>query len=572
MDACVRSQLYDEALQIAAFANTLQRRHPKQQQQNHQPQPQQQLTAVHTVIAQIRNRQADLRRHLLQRLRRAVTVPECLETVTAVRRLNQIDLEERGGAAVGNLERTHAAMEYQLQIDFLEARDVWVDDGRSSAAGSNNNTTASSGMGGAGGSSSRPSLVQQQSGGGDEALLDAIERYRTRMFEVATQFNAIFRASSSSSSIAAVTAAATSAAAGDASATTTGGFAITASATTTLLSLWMARRVQRFTRLLQEQLVLQQQSASSLDAATLRDCLEASVFFATSLGRLGADFTPQLSNAIFEPVLVQIVTRHWKDGLAQLRETLTVCRDAGVAGPLTAADPEEEQQDNEQQQQQEQQPPQEGENLPPLDQPQPAPKKLLALPPLARLVNAVLLGLNELRRCLLPTVFSRLRRCLEDEILTGARQLLLTNERTVLVPGLRGEAAHLRSAAAALRDAFQHLAEPYLRGSLEAALGHREGAARHHRAVYDHLRQVADEKRRRRAELDASSPPAAEEEGAEGEKKEESKEEGIGTEGCAEEKAEGEEVESETVEGPGGEEQSPEEEAVPDSDAASKDD
>ena len=50
---------------------------------------------------------------------------------SAVRRLNQIDLEER--SAVQNLERAHSAMEYQLQIEFLEARDVWVDDTRKSA-------------------------------------------------------------------------------------------------------------------------------------------------------------------------------------------------------------------------------------------------------------------------------------------------------------------------------------------------------------------------------------------------------------------------------------------------------
>ena len=456
MDACVRSALYEEALQIAAFANTLQRRHPDSKQQQQQQQPS--LTAVHAVIAQIRSRQVDLRWHLLQRLRHSVTMPECLETVTSVRRLHQIELEER--TAAPGLERAHAALEYQLQIDFLEARDVWVEQ---PTAASEPTAAAADGSG-------RPTssrMLQQSSGGtmGEEALLDTIERYRTRMFEVVTQFNAIFRANASAATN-------TNATTGE-------------SATTTLLSLWMTRRVQRFLQLLQSQLLLQQQQQSQrhLDAADLRDVLEASVFFATSLGRLGADFTPQLA-PIFEPALVQIVTQYWKDGVAQLHETLTICRDAGVASPLTADIPEDDSAAPEQQ-------PQDGmlTTAIPLDQPQPAPKKLLALPPLARLVNAVLQGLNELRRCLLPTVFPTLRRRLEQDVLQTVRQLLLTHERAVAIPGLVGEAVRLRESALALREMLAQCVEPYLQGSLEAAVGNATLARQYHQTVLDYCLQ-----------------------------------------------------------------------------------
>merc|ERR1712150_253599 len=72
------------------------------------------------------------------------------------------------------------------------------------------------------------------------------------------------------------------------------------------------------------------------DSATLRDALEACVFFATSMGRLGADFTSMLSD-IFESKMISLVTNHWKEGVATLEETLKVCRDAGVAGPLTSS-------------------------------------------------------------------------------------------------------------------------------------------------------------------------------------------------------------------------------------------
>ena len=135
MDASVRSNLYEEALSIAAFSNTLERRHKDSN------------TVVTQVISQIRSRQTDLRRHLLHRLKMNVTMPQCLEVVTALRRLNSIDLERQSEA---NLERVHAAMELRLQVDFLEARDAWLDSNSSASAGKS------------------------------EELLDAIERYRTR--------------------------------------------------------------------------------------------------------------------------------------------------------------------------------------------------------------------------------------------------------------------------------------------------------------------------------------------------------------------------------------------------------
>jgi hypothetical protein len=141
MDACVRSSLYDEALSIAAFSNTLERRHKESN------------LVVTRVIEQIRSRQIDLRRHLLHRLKSNVTMPQCLEVVTALRRLNSIDLERQPKA---NLERVHEGMEMRLQVDFIEHRDAWLD-----------STTATPA------SSRSPASTT-------EHLLDAIERYRTR--------------------------------------------------------------------------------------------------------------------------------------------------------------------------------------------------------------------------------------------------------------------------------------------------------------------------------------------------------------------------------------------------------
>jgi conserved oligomeric Golgi complex subunit 8 len=266
------------------------------------------------------------------------------------------------------------------------------------------------------------------------------------VFEVATQFNAIFRAQSPSES---------------------------SVPSLSLLGMWLGRRIHAFLNLLATQL------HGMEDSAALRDALEASVFFATSMGRLGADFTPRLG-PIFEPRMLAIVARQWKDGSALLAETLATCRNAQVNFPLVAvvssgAAPEggggaaSASTDND------------GGVMPP-------PRLLLSLPPLARFVNAILSGLNELRRCLLPGIFSRLILELE-QVLAATRLELVAHERAVLVPGFRGEAAALRETAARYLQVWDELVSRYAHGSLRAALGQMDQAE----SFYQSLREKAPE-------------------------------------------------------------------------------
>lgn len=235
------------------------------------------------------------------------------------------------------------------------------------------------------------------------------------VFEIATQFNAIFRASPGKKG---------------------------ASSSASLLSMWVTRRVHSFLTMLSSSLNRMD------DSASLRDALEACVFFATSMGRLGGDFTSMLSE-LFEPKMALLVTTHWKEGVSTLQETLKVCRDAGVATPLTSST---------------------ATSSVATTSPEQPPRQLLTLPPLARLVNAYLTGLNELRRCLLPGIFGVLRTEMIRS-LSSVRALLQTNQRAVNTPGLRGEASQLRELAASMLHMFDKVVEPYLLGALEVALG-----------------------------------------------------------------------------------------------------
>eukprot|EP00934_Nitzschia_sp_Nitz4_P006716 Nitzschia sp. Nitz4//scaffold2_size372955//24414//26228//NITZ4_000357-RA/size372955-snap-gene-0.59-mRNA-1//-1//CDS//3329546578//6706//frame0 len=433
MDACVRSNLYDESLNIAAFANTLERRHTEKNE------------VVLKVIAQIRSRQGDLRRHLLRSLKNQVTMPECLEIVTALRRLNSIDLERQSAS---NIERVHAAMELSLQVDFLEARDAWLDQPSQSS---------SSASGPAFLGASAPKTTSS------ERLLDTIERYRTRMFEIATQFNAIFRAQASDDKM-----------------------------SVSLLSMWTTRRVHSFLTMLKVEI------GTMEDSAALRDALDACVFFSVSMGRLGADFTAQLP-PLFEDKMVAIVVHFWKDGITQLAETLKICREAGVAGPLSSTSVDEAVTS-------ESGAASEGDGGP-----MPPPRQLMALPPLGRLVNAVLAGLNELRRCLLPGIFAQLRRELTEQI-SQVEEVLKANERAVMTPGLKGEASDLRSKAKELRQVFSDIVVPYIQGSLEISLGNEVGAKVYHDKVIQVLTPPEPEKPVE-VEPEAAPTPAADEGG-----------------------------------------------------------
>jgi len=165
MDACVRGHLYEEGLSIASFANTLERRHLSNSSSNEEIRN----PIVENVVNDVRRREGDLRRDLLNRLRSDVTMPQCLEIVTALRRLNGVELERRSikhAAHSTDLEKVHENMEWRLQVNFLEARDVWLEGNTSMA----NNTGLSLPTKG------KRGMMK----GGSEKVLDGIDIYRTR--------------------------------------------------------------------------------------------------------------------------------------------------------------------------------------------------------------------------------------------------------------------------------------------------------------------------------------------------------------------------------------------------------
>lgn len=397
MDACVRCHLYNEALSLASFCNEVERSHNQSDSSK----------IIENVVREVRRREVDLRRHLILRLRSELSLPQCLEIVTALRRLNGIEIEREQNRQVSRdaVEKNHAVTELRLQVDFFEARDAWLEAGCNNAA-------------------SPTGLGESITTSATELLLDLIETYRTRCFEIATQFLAIFRTSQSKSNA--------------------------PSDDVSLLSLWMSRRVQLFIGKLKE-------GFSAFDESTpLRDVLDATVFFATSMGRVGADFQALLP-PLFEAKLVDIVSARWNNGCTEFSDSLSACRNAGVATSLFSdsssfVDIGDSTESNTQ-------------------TTLGAPRNLLSYPPLGRLSNAFLLGLNELRRCLLPGVFPVLKSLLEG-FLQNVDATLQMNQKAVMAPGFKGDASALREMAAKYRDEFEKTLKPFFKIALDFALGY----------------------------------------------------------------------------------------------------
>jgi len=444
MDACVRGHLYEEALSIAGHANTLERRHLKASSTSFGNSNEfKKNPVVANVVNEVRKRESDLRRHLLHRLRLDVTMPQSLEVITALRRLNGVELERASQNNVGgveDVEKLHQELEWQLKVQFLESRDIWLESNTDISMGKNKKINVA------------PS-------GQAERLLDSIDIFRTRCFEIATQFLAIFRSSIHQGPSTLRPTDSTVSSKLDQS--------------LQLLSIWTTRRINIF---LTNHLTSHHLSLIT-DTATLRDALDSASFFASSMGRIGADFTSLLL-PIFEPRLIAIVTSHWVDGVQTFEDTLKVCREAGIASPLYSSSgkaPETSSNGDTSDS------PLNEKDSVTIDEvnrtssvPSP-PRQLLSLPPLARLVNSFLIGLNELRRCLLPTSFPKLRHYFVDSFVKKVKCVLIQNDTSIHAPGYLSwkgeEAAKLRSVAVEIKDEFEKCAEPYMTIALEVAFG-----------------------------------------------------------------------------------------------------
>jgi len=314
MDTCSRNNLFDEALDLASFASTLQRRHRAlaatagieeekseyNQIQNStslefemkmrtgtdkvedveklkfmgysgqsttgQPAKEQEMkskggTAIIDMIAGDVNRSAShMRKQMLQQLRQQINLPTCLRIISLLKRLDAQERVRRAATSPGGAAASEAsahADEIHLRFEFLDCRDAYIKSLAAEDAGSY---------------VTRPYL----------SSLKLIERCRVNWFDVITQYKAIF-------------------ASGDnilQELEEDGG----------ILARWVSGKMTDFL------LVLEGAIGNIDEFSSLANVLEQAMKFGLSLARVGADFRPLLMEP-FKRRIFDLMINYWQQAI-----------------------------------------------------------------------------------------------------------------------------------------------------------------------------------------------------------------------------------------------------------------
>ena len=226
MDMCVRNAFHEEALQLLAHVTRLQKKYGD-------------VAVINSIAADVDHCSRQMLSGLLQQLQQDVQLPACLRII-------------------GYLRRLEAFGELPLRVQFLQARDAWL----------------------------QKVLDTIPTADAYTYITKVVEASRVHLFDIITQYKAVFSH---------VT---------DASA---------ADASSSLLTGWVMQRVSKFLRALDEHLPRLTDRINSV----LSQCMH----FALSLGRVGLDFRSLLP-PLFERTVIQLFVSQMNGAVAALDLTL----------------------------------------------------------------------------------------------------------------------------------------------------------------------------------------------------------------------------------------------------------
>jgi len=374
VDACARNGLYDEALELAHFVNGLERRHLLAAEVNssgtstaaaaalqHAVFPSRGGSGViQTIVDDVHLTLAGLRQQLLHQLTDSATLSRGISILATLRKLDgllidrhlSISLEsssmqsgsvaapsqhsyrDKAGNALTTQQYREQLRQYfsqnseiRLQMDFLEARSLWLH----RIAERPLSTATVSGL------SSLHSVGSIAIADGDEAvgskgalgpygkIIELLEVRRTAWFTVITQFNALFRDQEADSHRTATTATTEySRSRGSIEPFTAASFS-----PVVVLNSWVTRQVNQLLREMQLLLL-----PNSNDGATLRSILEQTLFFSTRMSQVGCDFS-NLVLPLFKEVVMATVQRELAVAVEQFKVMLLTERISFESSGLT---------------------------------------------------------------------------------------------------------------------------------------------------------------------------------------------------------------------------------------------
>lgn len=291
VDACARNGFHEEALELANFVNGLERRHLLAAEvRSIDGKARGGSGVVQSIVDDVHTTLLSLRQQLLHLLTEQASLPKELQILATLRKLDgllidrQLALERHDNEVLARMTdkqrerlRQHLLQcsETRLQMDFLEARTVWLE------------RVADRALHGLGGESINILAAIEgsdekriaPSGGGSLGpygrALETLEVNRTTWFSVLTQFKALFEENSD--------------------------VELCSHPSTAILGAWATGQVHRLLSNLQELL------PSIEEGASLRAVLEQTCFFANRMGQVGCDLS-SLAMPLFRSALINRLT------------------------------------------------------------------------------------------------------------------------------------------------------------------------------------------------------------------------------------------------------------------------
>lgn len=393
VDACARNGFFDEALELAHFVNGLERRHLLANEgKSTDNSPRIGNNVVQSIVDDVYKILLSLRVQLLQLLCEESSLPKELQILGILRKLDtllidrRLSLERHENDIVSSLndeqrdlmrKNVLKSAETRLQMDFLEARTIWLQKVTERTLHLSSNPTIISSETNEEG---KININEQLKVLGPYGrLLEVLELYRTAWFSIITQFQALFsdqRESTHSSN--------------------------------EILSVWVTKQIQLLIDYMNIYLPFIE------DGGSLRSIIEQTSFFASRMREVGCDFL-NLVIPLFSHTVIFRVSSEWETAVSQfkiilLTERINIDNDdlsREQVVPLYLSLDESISID-------------EISGIKVMKKNYDeiaAPNILLEFPPLAFVLNSILSGLNFLRECPLLTINSRLYNLLHNVIL-----------------------------------------------------------------------------------------------------------------------------------------------------------
>eukprot|EP01038_Epipyxis_sp_PR26KG_P004225 gene4225-6001_t len=415
VDACSRNGFHDEALELANFVNGLERRHLLASEvRSLNGKVRGGSGVVQSIVDDVHITLTGLRQQLLYQLSENTSLPKEIQILSTLRKLDgllidrHISLERHENELVSNMSdqqreilRQHLtySSEIRLQMDFLEARTVWLDKLTENIDQNSLDKKNATSIKTTSTNSSSNGLL-----GPYGNTIEMLEAKRTSWFKIITEFKALFEDNNSSQS----------------SSISKNG-SLNHSDFSPVLNAWTTRQVHLLLNDLRNALPLID------DGTSLRSILEQSLFFAGRMSETGCDFSSLLL-PLFEDVIIMRFSKELNKSFGYFKEMVATekinfDREMGRDQIIPLFSPQDSNVSNNTIQDMLDDSSTITNNSKSNDE-LGAPSSVLKYPPVAYLLNCLLVNLNYLRECPLVTTKEAVLNCLISYFQSIAKHLV----------------------------------------------------------------------------------------------------------------------------------------------------